>query len=64
MVVSASVAADRYRRGIEGFGGARQYLECGKRREQGFLAVAQCLEDAKEERLTTDLMVSKYEAAA
>ena len=55
MVVSADQAAEAYRRGIEGFGGASTYIECGRRRDQGFLAVAKCLEDAKKVALTTDL---------
>ena len=64
MVKTADQAAKRYRIGIEGFGGASQYITCGKKKGAGFLAVAECLEDAKAVKLTTDLMVSKYKAAA
>lgn len=64
MVVSAERAAEKYRTGVEAFGGADQYISCGKRRTEGFLAVAQCLEDAKAVKLTTSMMVEKYRAAA
>ena len=64
MVVRPGVAARRYRRGIEGIGGASTYKSCGKRKGRGFLAVAECLESAKEERLTTDMMVRHYRQAA
>jgi len=41
-----------------------QYITCGKEKDKGFLAVAECLEKAKVVKLTTDLMVRKYKAAA
>ena len=64
MTVSANVAARRYRRGIRGIGGASTYKKCGRRKGQGFLAVASCLESAKREKLTTDMMVRHYRQAA
>lgn len=64
MVLSETEAAERYRSGIEAFGGASQYVACGKKRGAGFLAVAKCLEDAKAERLTTESMVERYRKAA
>jgi hypothetical protein len=64
MVKTAAQAAAKYKAGIEAFGGAAQYIECGKKKGEGFLAVAECLESAKATKLTTDLMVSKYKAAA
>ena len=64
MTISASEAADRYETGVKTFGGASQYQECGEKRGQGFLAVAECLEDAKEAALTTANMVKKYRNAA
>ena len=62
--ISAGKTARRYRRGIEGIGGASTYKQCGRRKNQGFLAVASCLESAKEEKLTTDLMVRHYRQSA
>lgn len=64
MVKTADQAAERYRLGIQTFGGAEQYVACGQRKGAGFLAVAACLEGAKKSRLTTDNMVTKYRAAA
>jgi len=64
MVVSAETAASRYETGITAFGGADQYLSCGEKKDRGFLAVAKCLEDAKEAALTTSNMVKKYREAA
>lgn len=64
MVKSADEAAARYELGITQFGGADTYINCGKRKTNGFLAVAKCLEDAKRVSLTTANMVSKYKAAA
>jgi len=64
MVKTAEEAAKKYRAGIEAFGGAEQYITCGKEKGKGFLAVAECLEKARVVKLTTDLMVSKYRAAA
>jgi len=64
MVVSAETAASKYETGITEFGGADQYLTCGEKKDRGFLAVAQCLEDAKETALTTSSMVKKYREAA
>jgi len=64
MVVSKEKAGSKYKTGIETFGGASQYKTCGKKKSEGFLAVAKCLEDAKKEKLTTSNMVKKYKAAA
>jgi len=64
MVKSAEEAAARYELGLNNFGGADTYINCGKRKSSGFLAVAKCLEDAKRTSLTTASMVSKYKAAA
>lgn len=64
MVVSADTAAKHYREGIEEFGGAASYIECGKKKDAGFLAVAKCLADKKAEKLTTDAMVKRYKEAA
>jgi hypothetical protein len=64
MVLTADQAAAKYKRGIEGFGGADTYKSCGQHKGEGFLAVAKCLADAKQSKLTTDLMVSKYRASA
>ena len=64
MVKSAEEAARRYQLGIETFGGAETYIQCGQRKGSGFLAVAKCLEDAKKASLTTSNMVTKYKAAA
>jgi len=64
MVLSPEKAAEKYRTGISAFGGAEQYIACGKEKDKGFLAVAECLERAKAVKLTTDTMVSKYRAAA
>lgn len=64
MVKSADEAARRYELGVTNFGGADVYIACGKRKGDGFLAVAKCLEDAKKVSLTTANMVSKYRAAA
>lgn len=64
MVKTADQAAERYRIGIEAFGGASTYITCGANKGRGFLAVAKCLEDAKKVKLTTEQMVSKYRAAA
>ena len=64
MVKTPDQAAERYRVGIEAFGGAATYSSCGQKKGSGFLAVAKCLEDAKKSHLTTEQMVSKYRAAA
>jgi hypothetical protein len=64
MVKSADQAAARYELGVNGFGGYEQYRSCGANSGQGFLAVAKCLQDAKKTRGSTQLMVSKYRAAA
>lgn len=47
MVMTPERAAEKYRTGITAFGGAAQYLTCGLRKAEGFLAVAKCLEEAK-----------------
>lgn len=64
MVVSKDVAGRHYREGIDGIGGASTYIECGKKKGEGFLAVAKCLEDKRVEKLTTDTMVARYIEAA
>lgn len=64
MVLTADQAAANYKRGVEAFGGASVYKACGDKKGSGFLAVAKCLHDAKVSALTTDMMVSKYKAAA
>jgi len=64
MVVSAETAAKHYREGIDAIGGAATYVECGKRKDAGFLAVAACLEGKRVEKLTTDEMVRRYKEAA
>jgi hypothetical protein len=64
MVATADQAANAYRLGVDGFGGAAQYVNCGAQKSGGFLAVAKCLADAKKSHLTTDLMVQKYRAKA
>jgi len=64
MVVSAEVAGKHYREGVEAIGGASTYIECGRKKGEGFLAVAKCLEDKRVEKLTTDEMVRRYKEAA
>lgn len=64
MVKTAAQAAENYRRGVDAFGGAETYKNCGERKGSGFLAVSACLSAAKKSHLTTDMMVSKYQAAA
>ena len=64
MVLSADDAAKRYREGVEAIGGAATYIECGRRKGAGFLAVAACLESKRVEKLTTDEMVRRYKEAA
>ena len=64
MVVSADTAAKHYKEGIEAIGGASTYIECGKKKGEGFLSVAKCLEDKRVEKLTTDEMVRRYKEAA
>lgn len=63
-MVDADYAAKKYEEGIKAFGGAEVYIRCGKEKDKGFLAVAECLHEAKEAKLTTDYMVRKYKAAA
>ena len=60
MVKTPAQSAERYRLGIVTFGGAEQYIICGKEKSKGFLAVAKCLEDAKKTRLIIDMMVTKH----
>jgi len=64
MVLTADEAAKHYREGIEAIGGAATYVECGRKKGSGFLAVAKCLEDKRVEKLTTDEMVRRYKEAA
>ena len=64
MVASKEEAAESYRRGITAFG-VDNYTSCGDRAsDQGFLAVAQCLHDAKKRAVTVENMVMKYRAKA
>lgn len=63
MVASKEQAAEAYRLGITTFG-VDNYSSCGDRATQGFLAVAQCLHDAKKRGLTVENMVAKYRAKA
>lgn len=63
MVASKEEAAEAYRRGITAFG-VDNYVSCGDRADQGFLAVAQCLHDAKKRSVTVENMVMKYRAKA
>lgn len=63
MVLSKEQAAEAYREGITRFG-IDNYSTCGDRSDQGFLAVAQCLHDAKKRALTVENMVAKYRAKA
>lgn len=63
MVMSASEAGQKYRKGVEIFG-VDNYKRCGEMKGRGFLAVAACLHDAKKAALTLENMVSKYMAAA
>lgn len=64
MVKTADQAAERYRVGVQTFGGAATYITCGANKGRGFLAVAGCLEAAKKVALTTENMVAKYRASA
>ena len=57
-------AAKRYEEGIERIGGAATYIECGEKKDKGFLAVAECLHEAKATALNTKTMVDRYKAAA
>ncbi len=64
MVASKEEASEAYRRGITAFG-VDNYTSCGDRAaDQGFLAVSQCLHDAKKRSLTVENMVMKYSAKA
>lgn len=63
MVASKEEAAEAYRRGITAFG-VDNYVSCGERSDAGFLAVAQCLHDAKKRAVTVENMVQKYRAKA
>lgn len=56
--------AKRYEEGIERIGGAKTYIECGEKKSEGFLAVAECLHEAKKVALDTKTMVDRYKAAA
>jgi len=65
MVKSKSVAKKHYKEGIEDFGGADTYTDCAKNnRDDGFLAVAKCLQDAKTYALKSSRMVERYEDSA
>ena len=57
-------AAKRYEEGIERIGGAETYVKCGEEKSKGFLAVAECLHEAKSTALSTKTMVDRYKAAA
>jgi len=64
MVKSKSKTVENYRAGIENFG-VDNYTTCGRKADTGgFLDVAECLENAKEEALSVSSMVSRYEDAA
>lgn len=63
MALSPDEAAQRYNRGITAFG-VDNYSKCGDKKGSGFLAVANCLHDAKKVSLTADSMTKKYRAAA
>lgn len=62
--MTAAEAGQKYRTGIETFGGAEVYVRCGQMKGRGFLAVAGCLEQAKRAALTVENMVTKYMKAA
>ncbi|MGB9815655.1 MAG: hypothetical protein ACPLVI_06885 [Thermoplasmata archaeon] len=65
MVVSKDVAAEHYRIGImEKMGGYDTYKNCGAKKNEGFLAVAKCLEDARKTKMDTEKMVALYKAKA
>jgi len=65
MVLDAEETAKRYEQGIkDSLGGADAYIECGKEKDKGFLAVAECLQNKKEKSLTLENMVKRYKAAA
>ncbi|MBU0846665.1 hypothetical protein KKH23_05695 [Patescibacteria group bacterium] len=63
MVLSKEQTAEAYREGITRFG-VDNYARCGNMKDQGFLAVAQCLHEAKKAALTVENMVAKYRAKA
>ncbi|MDP2217176.1 MAG: hypothetical protein Q8J68_07825 [Methanolobus sp.] len=63
MVASKEQAGEAYRIGITTFG-VDNYRTCGDKSGSGFLAVAQCLHDAKKRALTAENMVAKYKAKA
>lgn len=63
MVASKDQAAAAYEKGITAFG-VDNYHSCGDKSTSGFLAVAQCLHDAKKRALTVANMVAKYRAKA
>jgi hypothetical protein len=61
MTVSADVAKENYRTGIEGIGGAAKYVECGRQADSGpAINVAKCLEAAKKSALSTEAMVARW----
>ncbi len=62
-VRSASQAAANYRSGVEAIGGAAKYYECGGRKGSGFLAVAACLNAAKQ-TAGLDKWITRYTQAA
>jgi len=64
MVVDANTAARRYAEGVDGVGGAGAYYTCGQRKNQGFLAVAECLEGLKRAAGTTQDWAARYAARA
>ncbi|MGC9079753.1 MAG: hypothetical protein ACP5G1_03395 [Nanopusillaceae archaeon] len=65
MVVTREKAAENYRIGIvEKMGGYETYKNCGARKNEGFLAVAKCLEDARKTAMSTEKMVELYKAKA
>jgi hypothetical protein len=64
MGLTKEEVAQRYARGIGKIGGADTYIRCGEKKGSGFLAVAECLHDAKAVKLTTENMVQRYKDAA
>lgn len=64
MVTDAAVAGRRYQEGVDGIGGAPAYYNCGQRKGQGFLAVAECMEGLKAAAGTTADWARRYMARA
>lgn len=59
MVVSRTIAVEKYRSGINRIGGADKYYECGKKAEEGpAIEVAKCLQAAKRAKTTEDFVTA------